>query len=192
MNMALTLLTLTSLTAILRSMATMVDDLLARVAVEAHRDPDGVRPVLQVLVGDEPEVGRGRLRPVASRLNDARLAAAHDEFRAGALTTDDVRRRLELGSRQAVHALRDRGRLVGRTSGNATLFPAWQFDGPRLRGDLSALLKALRRFTTDAVACDRVMRLPRAELDGASLAESLDDPGRRELAWALLDRLGEP
>lgn len=169
-----------------------MEDLLARVAAEARRDPEGVRPVLQVLVGEEPEVGAGRLRPVASRLNDARVAAAHDEFRSGALTTDDVRRRLELRSRQAVHALRDRGRLVGRTFGNATLFPAWQFDGPGLRADLSALLEALRRFTTDAVACDRVMRLPRPELGGTSLAESLDDPRRRELAWALLDRLGEP
>lgn len=173
-------------------MATVVEDLLARVAAEARRDPDGVRPVLQVLVGDEPELGGGRLRPVASGVNDARLAAAHDEFRAGALTTDDVRRRLELGSRQAVHALRNRGRLVGRTFGNVTLFPAWQFDGSGLRGDLAAVLAALRRLTTDAVACDRVMRLPRPELGGASLAESLDDPGRRHLARAILDRLGEP
>lgn len=173
-------------------MATAVEDLLARVAIEARRDPEGVRPVLQVLLGEEPEGDTGRLRPVASRLNDARVAAAHDEFRAGALTTDEVRSRLGLRSRQAVHALRERGRLVARTFGNTTLFPAWQLDGPGLRADLSALLGTLRRFSADAVACDRVMRLPRSELGGASVAESLDDPMRRDLAWALLDRLGEP
>lgn len=173
-------------------MATAIDDLLTRVAAEARRDPEGVRPVLQVLVGEEPEFGEGRLRTVASRLNDARLAAAHDEFRSAALSTEDVMQRLHLRSRQAVHALRDRGRLVGRTFGNVTLFPAWQFDGPALRADLHAILETLARFTTDTVACDRVMRVPRPELGGASLAESLDVPGRRELAWALLQRLGEP
>lgn len=174
-------------------MATAGDDaLLARVAAEARRDPEGVRPVLQVLVGDEPKVGTGRLRSVAFQLNDARVAAAHSEFRSAALTTDDVRSRLRLRSRQAVHALRDRGRIVGRTFGNVTLFPVWQFDGAGLRDDLARLLGALRRYSTDAVACDRVMRLPRPELGGSSLAESLDDPRRSAVAWTLLDQLGEP
>jgi hypothetical protein len=168
-----------------------VEELLARVAVEARKDPGRVGPVLQVLVGDQPD-HPGGLRVVADRLNDARLAAAHDEFRAGSLTADEVRHRLGLRSRQAVHALRDRGRLMGRTFGNHTLFPAWQLDGPALRPDLAALLGALRRFSDDAVATDRIMRLPRPELDGISFGEALDDPARRDLAWALLGRLGEP
>ena len=168
-----------------------MEELLARVAAEARKDPGRVGPVLQVLVGDEPD-SPGGLRPVAARLNDVRLAAAHDEFRAGSLTADEVRRRLGLRSRQAVHALRDRGRLLGRTFGNQTWFPAWQLDGPALRPNLATLVGALRRFSDDAVAADRIMRLPRDELDGISLAEALDDPGRRDRAWALLGRLGEP
>ena len=168
-----------------------VEELLARVAAEARRDPGRVGPVLQVLVGDEPD-SPGGLRLVAGRLNDVRLAAAHDEFRAGSLTADEVRRRLGVRSRQAVHALRERGRLLGRTFGNQTWFPAWQLDGPALRSDLAALVGALRRFSDDAVAADRIMRLPRDELDGLSLAEAIDDPTRRDLAWALLGRLGEP
>lgn len=168
-----------------------VEELLARVAVEARKDPGRVGPVLQVLVGEEPDAPGG-LRPVAARLNDVRLAAAHDEFRSGSLTADEVRRRLGVRSRQAVHALRDRGRLMARTFGNQTWFPAWQLDGPGLRPALPALLAALRRFSDDAVAADRIMRLPRPELDGISLAEALDDPARRDVAWALLGRLGEP
>jgi hypothetical protein len=168
-----------------------VEELLARVAVEARKDPGRVGPVLQVLIGEEPDTPGG-LRVVAVRLNDVRLAAAHEEFRAGSLTADEVRRRLGVRSRQAVHALRDRGRLMGRTFGNQTWFPAWQLDGSGLRADLAALLGALRRFSDDAVAADRIMRLPRPELDGLSLAEALDEPGRRDLAWALLGRLGEP
>lgn len=61
-----------------------------------------------------------------------------------------------------------------------------------MRPDLTALLGALRRFPADAVAADRIMRFPRDELDRISLAEAFDDPARRELAWALLGRLGEP
>jgi hypothetical protein len=77
--------------------------------------------------------------------------------------------------------------LIGRTLGNTTFFPAWQFESGALRPDLPALLQRLERFTTDAVAADRVMRLPRDELAGRCLAESLDDPQ----AWELLDRLGD-
>jgi hypothetical protein len=166
-----------------------VESLLTRVAREARRDPERVRPVLQVLLGEEPEPVTA-LRPVVTGLNDARRATAFEEFRSGALGTDAVRNLLGLRSRQAVHALRDRGRLLGRTFGNATLFPAWQFEGPALRPDLPAIIERLRRFSADAVAADRVMRLPRAELDGRSLIEALDDAASRDLAFALLDRLG--
>jgi hypothetical protein len=169
-------------------MSDAVESLLARVSVEARRDPERVRPVLQVLLGDEPD-HEGGLREVASRLNESRQESVLAEFRAGSLTADGVRRLLALRSRQAVHQLRQRGRLIGRTLGNTTWFPAWQFAGGALRPDLPALLGRLRGFS-DAVAADRVMRLPREELDGRSLAEALEDPKSAELAWALLDRVG--
>ena len=171
-------------------MSDAVESLLERVSAEARRDPERVRPVLQVLVGDKPD-REGGLREVASALNEARRESVLAGFRAGSLTADAVRQLLGLGSRQAVHQLRQRGRLVGRTLGNSTWFPAWQFAGGALRPNLPALLQRLTGFSTDAVAADRIMRVPREELDGRSLAEALDDPRAIETAWVLLDRLGD-
>lgn len=180
---------LTLLTAYDGVVSDAVESLIARVSVEARRDPERVRPVLQVLVGDEPD-HEGGLRQVASVLNEARGESVLAEFRAGSLTADGVRQLLGLRSRQAVHQLRQRGRLLGRTLGNTTWFPGWQFAGGAIRPDLPGVLDRLRRFSTDAVAADRVMRLPREELDGRSIAEALDAPSSTELAWVLLDRLG--
>ena len=168
----------------------MSDTLLERVAAAAERDPATVRPVLQVLAGDEPD-RVSALRPVATQVNAKRLQAALDEFKDGSWTTDDVLQHLRrFGTRQAVHALRARGRLLGRTIGNATWFPRWQFADGDVRPDLSEILDALARFSTDAVACDRVMRLPRSELRGRAIAEALDRPRDRRLAWRLLGAVG--
>ena len=87
--------------------------------------------------------------------------------------------------------LRSRGQLLGRTIGNATLFPAWQLQGGALRDDLPS--PARRRSAgsaDDAVAADRVMRLRRDELGGRSLADALDQPKRAATAWNLLGALG--
>jgi hypothetical protein len=162
---------------------------MERVAEAERRDPARVRPVLQALVGEEPWV-RAALRPLASQLNVARRAGALEEFVACSLNTETTTRLLGVVTRQAVHRLRERGRLWGRTIGNATWFPAWQFTEAGLRPDLPELLQRLGSFTTDAVAADRVMRLPRRELDGRSIAEALQDGDRRELAWQLLSALG--
>ena len=168
----------------------MSDTLLERVAAAAERDPTTVRPVLQVLAGDEPD-RVSALRPVAAKVNATRVRSALEEFKDGAWTTDDVVHRVyRFRSRQAVHALRARARLLGRTMGNATWFPSWQFADGDLRPDLGEILEALARFSADAVACDRVMRLPRSELRGRSIAEALDRPRDRRLAWRLLDAVG--
>lgn len=168
----------------------MGDTLLERVAAAAKRDPATVRPVLQVLAGEEPE-RVAALRPVTAQLNTQRRRAALEEFKSGSWTTDDVMRHLRrFRSRQAVHALRARGRLLGRTIGNATWFPRWQFADGDVRPDLADILDALGRFSTDAVACDRVMRLPRSELHGRSIAEVLDRSRDRRLAWRLLQAAG--
>lgn len=166
------------------------DTLLERVAAAAERDPASVRPVLQILAGEVPDRPLA-LRPVATRVNSQRLAGVVEEFKNGSWTTDDVLREVpRFRTRQAVHALRTRERLLGRTIGNATWFPRWQFRDGDLRPDLGRLLEALRRFSTDAVAGDRVMRLPRAELHGRSIAESLDRRRERRLAWRLLTAAG--
>lgn len=163
-------------------------ELLDRLAGRARRDP-AFRALLAELA-DAPSTSAGRYQ-AASRLNALRLDEARDRFRAGALTTAEVQARLGVATPQAVSQLRRRGRLVGRRVGNPTWYPAWQFGEDGLRPDLPDVLERLGRFTTDAVAADRIMRLERPELDDHSIADSLDDPARAPTAWLLLDTLGQ-
>lgn len=166
------------------------ETLLERVAAAVERDPASVRPVLQVLVGEAPDRPMA-LRPVADRVNSRRLEGVLEDFNQGSWTTDDVLREVSrFRTRQAVHALRMRGGLVGRTIGNATWFPRWQFHNGDVRPDLGPILEALQRFSTDAIAVDRVMRLPREELHGRSIAESISRPRKQRLAWRLLGAAG--
>lgn len=167
-----------------------MSSLVERIAAEAERDPRRVEPVLQAILGERPEVAPS-LRAVSDRVNDARRAAAVEEFRTGALTTGQALARLPtVTTPQGVHRLGRDGRLMRRTLGNVTYWPAWQFADGGLRADLGTLLAALRRYVgDDAVAADRVMRLPRDELGGRSLAEALDSDDA-DAGWALLDTLG--
>lgn len=163
-------------------------ELWQRVRQRAAQDPDAVRPVLQVLVGDAPAVSPAT-RAVAGTLNVARVRAAREDLVGAALTTEQVATMLGGISRQAVHARRRRGTLVGLEHGNAVYHPAWQFAGHRTHPALPEVLARLRSFTTDVVAADRVMRLPRPEHDGRSLADLLAD-GDDEAVLNALDRLG--
>jgi len=164
--------------------------LLQRVAEQARRDPGRIRPVLQALLGDQPETTKA-LRQVATDLNESRRRAALEDFMAGSLTTEQAMKLLPgVTTRQGVHRLRDRGKLVARTIGNASWFPRWQFGEHGLRGDLHQILAAIHRSTEDAVAADRIMRLPRQELRGRSLSEALESPRQRARAWQLLLSIG--
>ncbi len=170
-------------------MADAPDALAERVRARATREP-AFASVLEAIL-DAPTEGSAQLAHVAAReVNDVRRRLALDEFRAGALSTAEVQRRLGRSSAQSVHVLRSRGRLLGRTIGNATWFPAWQLRGGALRDDLPRLLEALLRFSDDAVVADRVMRLRRDELGGRTLADALDDPKRAPAAWNRLGSLG--
>jgi hypothetical protein len=110
-------------------------------------------------------------------------------FQAGSLTTKQACALLDVSTPQAVHQIRERGKLLGRTVGKATYYPAWQFTDVGLREDLPRIIAAITAFTTDAVAADRILRLPRQEFDGKSIAETLDD-AMAEDAWQILRRLG--
>lgn len=165
------------------------DALATRVSERAAREP-AFATVLEAIL-EAPTVDSRELTHLAAQqVNDVRRQQALAEFRDGALSTAEVRERLGRSSAQSVHVLRSRGQLIGRTLGNATWFPAWQLQGGELRADLPQLLDALGRFTDDAVAADRVMRLRRDELGGQSLAAVLDDPKRAATAWNLLGALG--
>lgn len=110
---------------------------------------------------------------------------------AGSLPTPKVQQLLGLGSPQAVHRLRSRGKLIGAAIGNQTWFPAWQFDADRIRPDLGRILGLVGAFTTDPFAVDRIMRLAHDELGGRSIADALDRSGTTaDIARRMLASLG--
>lgn len=162
--------------------------LVAQIAARARRD-EGFAEVLDALLS-APTVPQGTLEQLAAQqLNDQRRAALVQEFIAGSLPTPRVQTLLGLGSPQAVHRLRSRGRLLGAAVGNRTWFPAWQFDGDRLHPQLPQILESLARFSSDPLAADRVMRLTHDELGGLSIAAALASPDRGDLAWRMLGAL---
>jgi hypothetical protein len=163
-------------------------ELLAKVEERIKLDPD-FRSTLATMV-DAPAEGAGSyVRSAAEEINSTRRRSAVAEFRAGSLSTSEVQHLLGLGTPQAVHRQRSRGRLIGLQSGNATWFPAWQFSGGQLRDDLPRIVELLRRFTNDPVASDRAMRLRRDDLGGRSISEALDDPRWSSAAWGVLAEL---
>ncbi|ORV50090.1 hypothetical protein AWC02_05765 [Mycolicibacter engbaekii] len=163
---------------------------IARQVAERARTDAGFAQVLDALL-DAPTAPQGTLERIAAHaLNDQRRAAVIDDFVAGALPTPKVQELLRLGTPQAVHRLRSRGRLIGAAVGNQTWFPAWQFDDARPRTDLPQILELLGRFTTDPLAADRIMRLTHDELGGVSIAEALRHPETAPVARRLLASLG--
>lgn len=163
-------------------------DLLARIEKRVRVD-SRFRDALAVFV-DAPERSAGSyVRIAAEEINSTRQRNAFEEFRAGSLSTAEVQRLLGLGTPQAVHRLRSRGRLIGLQSGNATWFPSWQFSGGRLRDDLPRMLELLRGFSDDPIAADRAMRMVREDLDGRSITRAIDEPEWSAAAWEALAEL---
>jgi hypothetical protein len=163
---------------------------IARLIAERARADAGFAQVLDALL-EAPTGPQGTLERIAAHaLNDQRRAALVDDFVAGALPTPKVQALLRLGTPQAVHRLRSRGKLIGAAVGNQTWFPAWQFDDARLRADLPEILELLARFSTDPLAADRIMRLTHDELGGISIAEALRRPATAAEARRMLTALG--
>lgn len=169
--------------------ATVSAEAIARAERRAAEDPRFAGALLELVEAPTSTAGTFSHR-AATALNRQRRDDAREQFLDACLATSDVQRLLNLRTPQAVHRLHSRGKLIGRQIGNATWFPAWQFRDGERRADLDALLVALKRFTSDAIAADRIMRLQRDELDGKSIAEALDRPRKRAAAWAILESLG--
>ena len=156
-----------------------------KIAARAATDLD-FRRVLD-LIADLPARPAGQTVAYAAQaVNGARRRAMHDEFMARSLTTEAARQLLGAPRAQNLHTARQRGRLIGQTFGNVTYFPAWQFDGGAIRPDLARILDGLGRYADDAVVADRVMRLPREELDGRSIIDGIDDSRLAPTAWIVL------
>lgn len=163
--------------------------LVSQVEERVRRDP-GFAKLLDAMLG-APTSPMGELERAAARtLNNERRQGLMDDFRAGAISTREVQSRLGYETPQAVHELRRRGKVLGATVGNNTWFPSWQFADGRLRTDLPQILELLARFTSDAVAADRVMRIRRDELAGASISEGLRRKKTAATAWQLLAAVG--
>ena len=166
-----------------------VAELVSQVEKRARRDPDFAELLEQLLAA--PTAPREQLERVAARnLNAERRTRLMSDFLEGAMSTRDVQSRLGYESPQAVHQLRSRGRLLGMTIGNNTWFPAWQFETGGLRPDLPEILTLLARFSSDPVAGDRIMRIKREDLAGASISEALRRKKTATKAWQLLAALG--
>ncbi len=152
-----------------------VAPLAHQVADRAEKDSRFAR-VLDALL-TAPTCPQGALERIAARtLSDQRRTALVEDFVDGSIRTPQVQALLKLRTPQAVHRLRSRGKLIGRVVGNQTWFPAWQFDGDRMRPDLPRILELLTRFTSDPLAADRIMRLKHEELGDTSIAAALRKP----------------
>jgi hypothetical protein len=107
-----------------------VAPLAHQVAVRAQNDTRFAQVLHALLTA--PTTPQGNLERLAARtLSDQRRAALVEDFIDGSIRTQDVRALLKLGTPQAVHRLRSRGRLIGSAVRRAW-FPAWQFDAGRM------------------------------------------------------------
>jgi hypothetical protein len=177
-------------------MSVTLDRVLERLRSRAETNED-VAEALEFLAADsvaDPFRHPGEpVLAVARAINRRRQQERRDEFRSRALSTPDVVALIgSMSNRKAVDRRRRRGTLLGVRVGNQTLHPDWQFD--RRRGDtregLERVLAALRQVTSDVLAADALMTVPRQDLDGASVADVFAD-GDVELAARIVAMAGD-
>jgi hypothetical protein len=119
------------------------------------------------------EVTEGVLA-MARLVSDRRLRQRREAAASAALDTPAVVALLRsISDRKGVDRRRRRGHLLGWRVGARTLHPAWQFDRRRgeTRPGLDLLLGALSEVCPDPEAADALMREPRDDLGGRSLAD---------------------
>jgi hypothetical protein len=141
-----------------------------------RREPAVVEPVLALLADpDHDGEVTDDMRRMAATLADQRDAAAIEAFLAGALPTSEVIDRVRSwNDRRTIASARRRRQLLGLTVGRETYHPDWQFTRSGIRRDLSTVIGALLEVSADdPVLADEIMRTPRSELDGRSLADLL-------------------
>lgn len=156
-----------------------VDTAVKRISKRADEDPD-LADTLRYLAEDDLgpadafEAPSKAVLDAAGRVNRARQADRLRSRQVDALETAEVVRLVAaLQDRRGVDRRRRRGQLLGWPSGSRTLHPAWQFDPARgdARPGLAAVIAALGQVTSEPQAADELMRAPRHDLDGRSLAD---------------------
>ena len=164
----------------------------------AEDDPDLAEAVLfrdeEAGNGADPfrEPPAGALR-AARLLNERRLRERQEAAARAALDTAEVVALIRsISDRKGVDRRRQRGQLLAWRVGSRMLHPDWQFDARRgdTRPGLAQVLAALSELTPDAEAADAVMRTPRVDLDGQSLAD-LFAAGRVETVVRLIRAAAE-
>ena len=109
-------------------------------------------------------------------INRQRQADRLAELRERSLTTGQVVELVaSISDRKGVDRRRARGALLGIRTGNQMLHPAWQFDHRRqdtLPG-LPLVLAALSEVAADGLDADAIATTPRADVDGACVAQLL-------------------
>ena len=129
----------------------------------------------------------------ARQVNRRRLADRRQARTAAALDTAAVVALVEsINDRKGVDRRRHRGQLLGWRVGNRVVHPRWQFDPRRgdTRAGLPAVLTALREVRAAPEAMDELMRAPREDLDGRTLAD-LFGAGQVETVVALIRAAGD-
>ena len=170
-----------------------------KVLEEQTSDAPALAEAVRYLAGDHdgpPDpfgvVSEGVLG-AARLVNARRLAERREAAAAAALDTGQVVALVRsLSDRKGVDRRRRRGQLLGWRAGARTLHPDWQFDARRgdTRRGLPLVVAALAEVTADPQAADALMRAPRDDLDGRSLAD-LFAAGRVETVVRLVRAAAE-
>jgi len=161
------------------------DPALAEAVLFLAGDPGGPADPFAPL--SEGVAGAARL------VNARRLAERREAAVAAALDTGQVVDLVgSINDRKGVDRRRRRGQLLGWRSGARSLHPDWQFDARRgdTRPGLPVVLAALGDVAPDPEAADALMRAPRDDLDGRSLAD-LFAAGRVETVVRLVHAAAE-
>lgn len=156
-------------------MAAKQAGVLDAIARRLRESPDEVLPTLRVLADPDalPEPSDDHVVGVARRVNAHRLQEHLARFRAGALSTGEVREALGGVTRQAVAARVASRSLLSLEIAGRSWFPAWQFGPEGVRAGLPRVVQALAEGGRGALAADSLARAPIAEEGGASVAELL-------------------
>lgn len=173
-----------------------IDDTLERLRRKAASD-GALAEVLELLAADDVDDSFAEVSGQACEsvrdVNRRRMLRHRAAVRHRAFTTAEVVDLIDtISDRKAVDRRRQRGRLLGVREGRTILHPAWQFDLDRreTRLGLDRVLAALAEVAPESLAADAIMTVPRADLDGGTIAQVFEG-GNVDLGVQLIRTAGD-